>query len=178
MKKLIAICAAALVTCAFAEDSYLYWMVDETVSWEESVSSAPTYTAARLGAINDTTGVTTYLSLYNVNADSKGTSYTFDADYGTGTLAALVGDTYQSGYKFYVELLNDNVFAGRSSSALDWNGLSSYVSSTLGSTSVPASGAWNGGTFTTAVIPEPTSGLLMLFGLSALALRRKRQVKA
>lgn len=181
MKKLIAICAAALVTSAFAADSYLYWMIGESgVTWE-SGSATPEYTAARIG-VTDSNGVNTYLSLYKATGgasieDSSTKAYAFDSSFGSGTLAAAVSSTYQAeGYSFFIELLNDGKAVGRSnsSSTLNWDGLSSYISSTLGGTTVPSSSVWNGGTFTAAV-PEPTSGLLMLFGISALALRRKRQ---
>lgn len=182
MKKLIAICVAALTTGAFADDSYLYWMIDDSITWEEGTTTTPSYDAARIG-VTGSDG-TIYLSLYNENGNGVG---------GTGTTISLgetafpmyayagIASTYQTtGYSFFIELLNDGKAVGRSnsSSSLDWSALASYTTSTLGNTSVPANSPWNGGTFTTAVIPEPTSGLLMLFGLSALALRRKRQVKA
>jgi len=43
-----------------------------------------------------------------------------------------------------------------------------------GTLSVDASNFASSGTFTTEAVPEPTSGLLMLVGLGALALRRRR----
>ena len=178
MKKLIVICAVALAAGAFADDSYLYWMLGDTLSWETGVSE-PSYDAARVGVLS-TDGTTTYLSLYDINANSVGDSttkaYVFTSDAGTGTLAAQVASTYQTtGYSFFIELLNDGTTVGRSSdsSMLQWSALSAYTGTTLGGMSEPGD-AWNGGTFTTAAIPEPTSGLLVLFGLSALALRRKR----
>ena len=45
--------------------------------------------------------------------------------------------------------------------------INSNASSKLGT-------AWTGGAWTTAPVPEPTSGLLMLLGMAGLALRRKR----
>lgn len=137
MKKLIAICAVVLAAGAFADDSYLYWMLGDTLSWETGVSE-PSYNAARVGVLS-TDGTTTYLSLYDINAnyvgDSTTKAYAFTSDAGTGTLAAQVASTYQAtGYSFFIELLNDGTAVGRSSdsSMLQWNALSAYTGTTLG----------------------------------------------
>ena len=179
MKKLIAICAVALSVGAFATDSYLYWMIDDSITWAEGTATpTPTYTAARVG-VTSSEGTTTYLSLYNENGVSVGGSGSISLGDTTFPMYAYasVGETYQTAsYSFFIELLNDTSVVGTSSS-LAGTALTSYLTSSLGGTSVPAGTAWNGGTFTTAAIPEPTSGLLMLVGLAGLALRRKRMAK-
>ena len=181
MKKLIAICAIALSVGAFATDSYLYWMVDENVTWAEgTATSTPTYNAARVGyAAADGSGTTTYLSLYSAGGTAleSGKTTALDSDVGLAALyAGAIADTYKTAsYSFFIELLNDSTVVG-TSEKLAGNALSSYLTSSMGATNQPGE-VWNGGTFTTAAIPEPTSGLLMLVGLAGLALRRKRMAK-
>ena len=179
MKKLIAICAVALSASAFATDSYLYWMVDEAVTWADgTATSTPTYTAARVGyAAADGSGTTTYLTIYKASGSEVGDKLEFDSAYGSSAhYAGGIASTLQTtSYSFFIELLNDSTVVG-TSEKLAGNALSSYLTSSMGGTNQPGE-AWKGGTFTTAAIPEPTSGLLMLVGLAGLALRRKRMAK-
>ena len=81
-----------------------------------------------------------------------------------------------TGWKFYVELWNENTgWVGRSQD-MSYDALvaSGAIRDSLSSNfSLNNAIGHTGGTFTTAA-PEPTSGLLMLIGLGALALRRKR----
>lgn len=171
MKKLIAIAAMALTTGAFAADSYLYWMLDSELSWANNESPS-TYNTVKIGVMDNGTGKNAgYLNLYAGDNTSLGTSISgVSAGFETSAYAKF-GTT--TGYSYYIELLNDSDIVGRSSDVLSYSALNDYIVSSLNSTAVPKS-AWTPTSFTTATIPEPTSGLLMLFGLSALALRRKR----
>lgn len=89
-------------------------------------------------------------------------------------LFAGLGENYsKAGVQFLVEL-------GYYSSSGDWSMLaygtatdygelvSDYIQD-MATSGIPAL-AWNGGSY---VVPEPTSGMLLLWGLAALGLRRK-----
>lgn len=83
-----------------------------------------------------------------------------------------------SALSFYVELYNGATYAGRTSTPQSYQSLvdSGVISSGLNpsfSGVNSALGSGTGGGFTSEV-PEPTSGLLMLIGLGALALRRRK----
>ena len=176
MKKLIAVAVAALSLGAFADDSYLYWMTPSSVSWKESGTEDLSYSYVAIGVMDNATG--------------QNVAYLANTTYGTATTsesAQLVGSgsgswyanlsTYASNaYSFYIELFNDTSSVGRSVDVLSYESAKTYAT-TFG-TQAPSTQAWSTTSFTTAAIPEPTSGLLMLFGLSALALRRKRPLKA
>ena len=176
MKKLIAICAVALSMGAFA-DSYLYWMLAEPSTWSWENSKQPqSYATAKIGVMNNSTGLNVgYLNLYTggVSIASGSVEAT---EFGTSGLLANLGSFASSGYSYYIELFNDKSVSVGHSSTLNYASAASYITSSLPSTSALPDSAWSPTAFTTAAIPEPTSGLLMLFGLSALALRRKRQV--
>lgn len=180
MKKLIAVCAMALSMGAFA-DSYLYWMLDESSELNWGSDTAPTvYTAAKIGVVDSSGSKVGYLNLYVANGDmvtsGSGQSVSASPGLGTGSYYANLNAYGSSSYSYYIELLNDTTFVGRSE-ILNYSALENYITSSIGGTSKP-SNAWTPTAFTTAPVPEPTSGLLMLFGLSALALRRKRPLKA
>ena len=177
MKKLIAVAVAALSLGAFADDSYLYWMTPSSVSWKESGTEDLSYSYVAIGVMDNATG--------------QNVSYLANTTFGVATTtesAQLVGSgsgswyanlsTYASNaYSFYIELFNDQAASvGRSTDILSYDAARAYAT-TFG-TQAPSATAWAPTSFTTAAIPEPTSGLLMLFGLSALALRRKRPLKA
>jgi hypothetical protein len=180
MKKLIAILAVALTTGAFASDSYLYWMLGSSVSMTDAKASQTTanytsYAYARVGMVDSSGANQGYLSLYGNNGTGSDgiTLLSRNADANVTSYAKLSANAATSGYSYYIELLNDQgAFVGRSSETLDYAGLSSYITSF--GVSTPASAAWSPSSFTTAAIPEPTSGLLLLLGLAGLALKRKR----
>lgn len=176
MKKLIALCAVALSMGAFA-DSYLYWMLDESseLTWKES--PAPSYNAVKIGVVNNETGKNAgYLNIYAWGGTQMDTEYAVAAGSdGTSSLYANLGTYASSGYSYYIELLNDGNFVGRSSDTLNYSTTAAQIISAIGQTDLPASAqAWSPSSFTTAAIPEPTSGMLLLLGLAGLALKRKR----
>lgn len=165
------ICGLVLLgaVSAFADDSYLYWMVG---------NDAPSdYAYAR---VRDQDG--TYLNIYDSGFDyqyteapgnesgvSKGTVNDFK-DYGEGFYAQLASGTSSSS-SFIVELYNssDN-FVGQSG-PLAYSLAAIYS----GGMSTPPSTPSSFGSF---AIPEPSSGLLMLVGCAVLGLRRRKQKNA
>jgi hypothetical protein len=71
----------------------------------------------------------------------------------------------------YIDGVNSDYFLGNVAT-VNWSGvgtpgISDLANYMFGTTTTPT--AW-----TTAVVPEPTSGLLMLLGMAGLALRRRR----
>ena len=182
MKSKMILALVALTACVGLADQALYWMVSNPVI--ESFAGQSTGTASSYDNIDGArikvsgNGVdNVYLGLWfdgastaevNAMADvSLGSSFATWADLGTyGT----------SDYSFTVELGNwtsGDWYAVANGTTTSYNDLVSrgYVS-TQGVISAPTFGAWDGGTFT---IPEPSSGLLALFGAALLGLRRKRR---
>ena len=160
--RLIAAATIAIVsTSAFAaSDSYLYWMVDNPVNLISG--EATTFDYAKVSV----DGGQTYLTWYQYGSDSGSEKmYTVDGD-GVSTGSAFWGTfEYTPGMNFLFELYNeDGSVAGFLNTP--WVSFASIASGT----SASGATAYN----LTGVVPEPTSGLLALFGLAALALRRRR----
>ena len=189
MKSKMILALVALTACAgLADDSNtsaqaLYWVVSNPVINDfagQSTGNASSYsssiTDARIKVSGGTAGDNVYLGLWydgasSADIDSLGLS--------SGSASATWADlgTYgTSDYSFTVELGNwtsGDWYAVANGTTTSYNDLVSrgYVS-TQGVISAPTFGAWDGGTFT---IPEPSSGLLALFGAALLGLRRKRR---
>lgn len=161
MKKILSL-VAFLAICGSAEASYLYWQVSS--SDYTNITEPTRVNAAILWAKN-----------------SSGSEKIDTGMLSEGTIAPAsspldVSSFVSGGYSFYIELVN-------------WNSSSqTYASLGLGETmsystlvnegyilneSLPVAQApiWHGGSY---VAPEPTSGLLMLFGLAGLALKRRK----
>ena len=173
MKKLIALCAVALSLGAFA-DSYLYWMVDDPVTWASGIDSSKlTYDTVRIGVVDSKEWQKGYLTMYGDDGASYNTTFASLAGEGEETSGyAALGQYASDSYSYYIELLNDTTFVGRSEQYLSYEAAKSYLANF---SDLKPDTAWGQNvTFTTAAIPEPTSGMLLLFGLAGLALRRKR----
>ena len=147
-------------TVAFAEDSYLYWMIGDTGDYSSSYNTVKVV------------GDDTVLGIYNINGDyignsvSKATVDTYaGADMG---LYAYLGSnpTYSS---YIIELYNDSSFVAESRLS---SAVADYIT-TNNSFTLPK--AWVASSF---AIPEPNSAMLLLLGCAALGLRRRRQLKA
>lgn len=175
MKKLIALVALATAFGVRA-DSYLYWMVGDSVSMksgETTTKDFSGYKYAAVGVWNATTGESAgYLNLFGSNGADLGTTIGMK---GSSFYANLASFT-ETGYSFYIELFNDSGSVGRSEQMLTYSEALAYATSF--GTGTPAYQPWTPSSFTTAAVPEPSSALLMLLGCAGLALKRKKQAKA
>lgn len=94
-----------------------------------------------------------------------------DLSFGDGVAFTDLDGYASAGYSFYVELLNSAERIAKSDAVSYTDLLSSQaISSSMQSMPTP----YQFSNFSSLVVPEPTSGLLMLIGLAGLALKRKR----
>ena len=165
--------AAASFGAQAAADSYLYWMAGDTIK-NQFTGKTIDYSYVKVnfgGTVSDAN--------FNSGAVTGGdwlTPYYGGEPIGDGRMSAAgakAGGTYWGVFDysnattpFVFELFNaQNEVVGWYSTAIGSQFITS-ASSQTGST---------GSAFTlTSVVPEPTSGLLMLLGVAGLALRRKR----
>ena len=169
MKKLLMSLAllgtfAAMSAKGATTDSYMYWMVD--VTGDSSVGS---FNSAELYAYYSPDN-RIYLGGSTPMASDSRKTETVPAIYEATGIPYNIGSLETAGLSFMVELYNDSTFVSQSSlmsyaDALASGGIYQHLSPSGGATPV---------TFTSFAVPEPTSGLLMLFGLCGLALKRKR----
>ena len=167
MKKTMLMIIAALSSAALHADyQYLYWMVDETKDTDQYQFTYATVKA----------GDSSYLYLYDQSGNTG--DYKFyasdvitGADTGLSTSAAYagLGEGNYTGSTFLFELWNqyDEKVGWKSVgySALSGN---IFANTQSGSGSSPY--------VVSNVIPEPTSGMLLLIGIAGLALRRRKQL--
>ena len=171
MKKLFTISFMSLVTgllslSLHADYQYLYWMVDETHDTDQYQ-----FTYATVKADDSS-----YLYLYD--QDGKTGSFKFyasdvvaGADTGLFTSAgyAGLGEGSYVGSTFLFELWNqDNEKVGWKSVSYSALAGNVFANTQSGSGSTPF--------VVSNVIPEPTSGMLLLIGIAGLALRRRKQL--
>ena len=171
MKKLMILAALACATMARAD--YLYWSVDlgndSTYSFNYATIRAK--------------GSDSFLSLYSSANDASMGTQLYTEGYGDGGSYAVgtkAGPTYAGlgsygiGSSFVVELWAEGETKA-DTSLVGWSYLS--YADVLDSIYKPMSTTTLSPYTITAsqVVPEPTSGLLALLGLSVLALRRKQK---
>ena len=169
MKKLALI---TLISCfsGIASATELWWMVDKNATLDSG--EALTWNTATLYASADGS---------NFGGTPIGESWTLSDMQDWGFATTELGD-YSSSASFYVELL-----LGNGNIASSYVNFRSETQMPQGATprDVLSGAMYNDGMsmatpyafsqFTTSqVVPEPTSGLLMLIGLAGLALKRKR----
>lgn len=173
MKRKIVLMASLLLALAARAD-YLLWQVNQTGA-EEPVSFA----FARLTVKGVGVEAGTYLPQAGTNGKTDVVHATFpEPENGLATLASYadLGEYANSAYSFAVELY---AFKDGAPSLV---GVSNYVSyfqmmeqfHVYSDMSLSGINPFVYGKFQS--VPEPTGGLLLLMGLGALALRRKRAV--
>lgn len=167
MNKYIALAAAVLLGGA-SQAAYLYWQVDA------ADASGFDFNYARVVATADSTS-----QVLNIT-DDFGETISVDM-VAVGSSAAINLDQLSnaSAYSYYIELINytsaDNYDIVGTSKLDAWN-YDKLVQSNfidVGNMGLPITPAavWHGGTYS---VPEPTSAMLVMFGMGLLALKRKR----
>ena len=185
MKKLMII--AAIVCAAAANAATVNWKSGTTIKPDGSTAAgsgtlnmyiwlvdSETYASTAVGDVWGTYGNTS-LSAMSASADLKkesfgsatgGTAAATDVPNST-TLYGIIITAYDSDKDGTVDMYAANKAIGAvndSGSPTSPTGLAKYIGGGTSGTAV----SWQ------TAIPEPTSGLLMLVGLGALALRRRR----
>lgn len=163
MKK-VAMALVTVVLCATTRAELLYWMVDESSLDDRFASYA--YAGVAVEGTSD--------HLYFVSEEGE----RFEAwavgagMFGSGVYADL--GAYGSNNRFIVELFNENNDPIGYGPNVDYGTLltAKSIVPSSGGTGKDAPNVWAVSSF--SVAPEPTSGLLTLLGIAALALRRKR----
>ncbi len=150
----VAVAVLALGSAVADDDNYIYWMVENAHYYEE-----PGYGIEFAYATISVDNGATYLS---PAAAADETGFSTDGGVYSGTFDSANAKT------FLVEL-----WAAGTDERVGWM---RYSASALSDYFYQNAGSHGGGSpfVVSAVVPEPTSGLLSLFGLAALALRRKR----
>ena len=168
-----------LLAATMANAAYLYWQVDSS-DYGDNV-----------------TGANVYYSIDGGQTKTKLTTYGLDED--SGNLVAIDNpeadilyaidmsdsDTWNNSYSYYIEVVNSTPSGPTStySEGITGGDLLQRYTEAGGTTTASGLGdvasanvvAWHGGT---QIVPEPTSGLLMLFGAAMLGLRRKNRSRA
>ena len=151
-----------------AEDSYLYWMVQDA-AYPSGASVGFDYATVSID------GGSTYLSMYE-GTDNYGS---YVGSYAGGSSG---GDITDSTWAYYAKIPGGasyesfliELWTGLPNDAHSQVGSASYSRSTLEAYILNTAQAQIGSPLVvSAVIPEPSSGLMMLLGLAVLGLRRK-----
>lgn len=161
MKKTIKVMAFAvtLLLCGAAQaEDWLWWMIDQT-----GLEDPITFDYAKVKLVGSDPG--TFLSMAGI--DTETTIFLPNASGQGLTSYAVYTGTSDSSY--VIELyLNDSLYA-LSSQEYSYDNMAEYI---FDKSSIPQSMT----PLTVSgfhVVPEPTGGLLVLFGLACLGLRRK-----
>ena len=178
MKKLVLILTIAIGAMS-SNASYLYWQVSGNISEDTQTWEGVGYDLARItyttgSAMNEyqpyeTAGITIYDAQGNVTS------------YNGGTGPFLASAEFNSGYSYYIELYNGSQLVSRSA-GITGEELSSgnyLYNSAAEVTSIlnpsPSVNIWHAAGSGYTAVPEPTSALLMMFGMAFLGLKRKNR---
>ena len=196
MKKLMSfVCAAALAGAAWAETSadVLIWNVDTKNDGASYDGATRKFDEIKFWAVDvnnenhtENLVVNTYTGPnYLLNNDSSGlagSGDTIQAMDSNGVLgAATTSDGpfytnltgYKTGWNFMAELYLGGETVDRMLTPLTWDDIQDYVISSDLVDKFPTEGA-KAYNMASTMVPEPSSGLLLVIGGALLALRRRR----
>ncbi len=159
---------ALALAAATASADLLYWQVSNAIGNELSGKNGEPIEFAYASVSID--GGATHLNIYDNDVDTGyWQAYTMEGS-AVSTKAAYAGTFASDSVTSFLVELWDN-----SNNRVGWQSYSaSAVANSIWKSDTPAA---SGGTplTVTGVVPEPTSGLLLLLGMAGLALRRKRR---
>lgn len=174
MKKILLMLATGVIAVS-AQASYLMWQVDTTDVGEFDAN------AVRIAYSTDGTTADGYLTLQQaVGSDLSdiGDYVALDSSKQVPQLYASVDGYTDEKYSFFIELINYNSASEpptiRTVAVSETETYANLTAKGFTSDSmiptVPTA-VWHGGTYS---VPEPTSAMLVMFGVGLLALKRKR----
>jgi hypothetical protein len=188
LKKVLFLTAAFALTLsceAAGGGEVLWWMIGENYGSITGTTEdgKTTMTAAQLGVTDarigyeDASGNRTYLTLYGI--DDQGTVYALEGAAGVGLPAEYFADLSgisDLGYSFVLELghweNNQWINTSMEASATYQELVAGKHISNWDNTAPTYGTPWTPSNF--SVVPEPSSGLMVLVGTALLMLRRKR----
>ena len=184
MKKLFILFAAIAAGLTLKAD-VMYWQLGTPGS---NTFNGQTWNTVRVASVANGTStpvMSGYSYLYltpTTNPDENSTSTMIGGTSAANGYFAVLPSSDANTYSYFIELGNFNgttYTALAQSSAIAYSDLSpTYVITTaqlddiLGHMSTATMEAWTGGSY--QAVPEPTGGLMVLVGLSVLALRRRK----
>ena len=139
--------------------SFTAYLIDSS-----TVSQGELLTALRGGA-----AVTDYTALSTFSGSTKISSTDFTADVATGTSLSAYFVIVDGDYTYLSKTVS-KAAQDVGSASLAFGSQSTSSGSVFGNDVSYSSAGW----YSTAAVPEPTSGLLLLLGMAGLALKRKR----
>lgn len=175
---------AVLTMSYMASASYLYWQLDTGETGDSYNSAQISYKDP-----NDSSNTGT-LAIYSYAWDEEKDEYVFTAmnpnEVQAGEVYAIDESLINSGYTYYVELRDaeNNLLntpgenSGVSGTDLVTLAKTSQVTGDLSDLTPADVAAWHSSSGTMSAAPEPTSGLLLLFGAAMLGLKRKNRSRA
>jgi len=171
MKKVFLAVACVLVGWAVHADAMYWQLAGQNVNGV----TADQWTMARVEVYSNGSATGTYLHYLDDTdvqyMDKSEAGAWFDVD-----MSNYSGVSPE--YSFVLELVNDDLEIQGTTAPVSYSDLSSagkIVSNSAFNSLTPINySTFNAGQGTTADVPEPTSGLLMLLGASLLALRRRQ----
>ena len=164
--------AAVAVGSSFADvDSYLYYMLDSNLTYSELAGSplagkdVPVEAGETYAKVS-TDGGQTYLTLYTADGATTSEEVTLGQK-------GYVGFSSTPSFTSFLFEVYDGVTHDR----LGWTTLA-YDKASDFIYDTPTKSSATSVFHVTQLIPEPTSGLLLLLGAAGLALRRRRMARA
>lgn len=168
MKKLLMFSLTVAAMCFAARADYIYWMLSNPAA----AGALGTWDYAKI-AVREagSDAVTGYLTMGDSESQKAYADWTDPSEIDNSF--ASLGSFGSDGYSFLVELYNE-----ATGEMIGANGRAVSYGDLLANDSIAGAIGMGGNAFDFSsvgyTIPEPTSGLMLLIGFSALALKRKR----
>ena len=183
MKKLLVI--AAVMAAVVANAASFSWKTTSTGKIYEAGTTTALASATAYLFDAGKVSQAAVLAAFDAGTAISTLAYSDTTSVASGAIANKVFDVpagYAEGDAFagYIALVVDeSIYIGPTSSvdtpATGTKAMSFNLKTTSQAAALDISGGYQGaGWYTTAAVPEPTSGLLMLLGMAGLALRRRR----